>query len=110
MDYQTSSDGDGSKRLSSIKSILNPTLGSREDTPDPIRLSPMRSPSTTTSLPSPGVAYSHTPPTALSTPVAPPNFHGEADRLKAEKRAALEREADKMREMLAAKERELAEL
>jgi len=34
----------------------------------------------------------------------------ESERYKAERRAALEREAEAMREMLAAKERELAEL
>jgi hypothetical protein len=34
---------------------------------------------------------------------------GESDPSKAEKRAALQREAERMRELLAAKERELAE-
>ena len=34
----------------------------------------------------------------------------EGERLKTERRAALQREADRMREMLAAKERELLEL
>ena len=48
---------------------------------------------------------------------APPDQHyphsrsasGESDPAKAEKRAALQREAERMRELLAAKERELAE-
>ncbi|KAF3767792.1 hypothetical protein M406DRAFT_275482 [Cryphonectria parasitica EP155] len=61
VDYPNSAEPENSKRLSSIKSILNP-------------------------------------PAAAS------------DVSKAEKRAALQREAERMREMLAAKERELAEL
>ena len=66
----------GSKRLSSIKSILGP------DVP-----SPSSSPRST--------AASHV---------------GETLASKAEKRAALQREAERMRELLAVKERELAEL
>lgn len=64
------------------------------------------------SAPSPG-AYSN----ASSIPGSSSQTYAESRRLsnesemsKAEKRAALKREADRMRELLAAKERELAEL
>ncbi|KAK0746555.1 hypothetical protein B0T18DRAFT_154726 [Schizothecium vesticola] len=102
-------DADNSKRLSSINSILNPT--GTESNQDSLRA---RSPgSTATSAPSPG-AYSN-----AGVAVTPPPFahaqvgsreHGGEERTKAERRAALAREADNMRAMLAAKERELAEL
>ncbi|KAK8042574.1 hypothetical protein PG994_013057 [Apiospora phragmitis] len=105
------SDGgyEGSKRLSSISSILNPSrtsqspsLSAMEDAADSLRL--LRSPTgTLTSAPSPG-AYS-----VAST--ATNHAHMiESERLKAEKRAALQLEAEKMRELLAAKEKELAAL
>ncbi|KAK7927730.1 hypothetical protein PG985_004728 [Apiospora marii] len=107
----TFSDGgyEGSKRLSSINSILNPSRASQspslsavEDAADSLRL--LRSPTgTLVSAPSPG-AYS-----VAST--ATNHAHVmESERLKAEKRAALQLEAEKMRELLAAKERELAAL
>ncbi|KAK8128216.1 GATA zinc finger [Apiospora sp. TS-2023a] len=105
------SDGgyEGSKRLSSINSILNPSRASQspslsavEDAADSLRL--LRSPTgTLVSAPSPG-AYS-------SASTATNHAHVmENERLKAEKRAALQLEAEKMRELLAAKERELAAL
>ncbi|KAM7200035.1 hypothetical protein V8F20_005456 [Naviculisporaceae sp. PSN 640] len=117
MDGPGSNEGEHNKRLSSIKSILNPTSADNgyEGSSDHLRPH-MRSPgSTATSVPSPG-AYSASgaAPSPTLLPVPPkggsrePN--SEADRVKAERRAALEREAEKMREMLAAKERELAEL
>jgi GATA-binding protein, other eukaryote len=98
-------DPDNHKRLSSIKSILNPTASS----PDPEELSdssrqPLLSPGiTAVSAPSPG-AYSNA------------SGQGQWDNMidvektKAERRATLAREAEMMREMLAKKERELAEL
>ncbi|KAK1834327.1 hypothetical protein QBC39DRAFT_25332 [Podospora conica] len=102
-------DADNSKRLSSINSILNPT--GTDSNQDSLRA---RSPaSTATSAPSPG-AYSNAgvavtpPPFAHAQPG--PREHGGDERTKAERRAALAREADTMRAMLAAKERELAEL
>lgn len=109
VDSANQGDSDNSKRLSSINSILNPT-GS-DSNHDSLRA---QSPgSTATSAPSPG-AYSN-----AGVAVTPPPFahaqigareHGGEDRTKAERRAALAREADNMRAMLAAKERELAEL
>ncbi|KAK2046510.1 GATA zinc finger protein [Colletotrichum somersetense] len=115
------SDGgpDTSKRLSSIKSILNPT--SADDNPayhsgsdDAAEHYARSAMSPAASAPSPG-SYSN----AHSTPLPSPGpssqtnnlgYRPESERLKAEKRAALVREAERMREMLAAKERELAEL
>lgn len=117
MDAPGSNEGEHNKRLSSIKSILNPTSSDSgyERSSDHLRPH-MRSPgSTSTSIPSPG-AYSASGATQSPTllPIPPTEGSGEsnseADRLKAERRAALEREAEKMRELLAAKERELAEL
>ncbi|KAI0132229.1 hypothetical protein BJ170DRAFT_236200 [Xylariales sp. AK1849] len=101
---QSESGHDSSKRLSSIKSILNPAgagysalQNPMEDAADSLRL--LRTPpSTMVSASSPG-AYSM----ASSAPF-------ESDRFRAEKRAALQQEAERMREMLAAKERELAAL
>ncbi|RGP65036.1 putative siderophore regulation gata factor [Fusarium longipes] len=105
---------ESSKRISSInlKSILNPStsattppkLGTGSDDGD-YSLPPIRSPgSTIASAPSPS-AFSNRD----NTPGAVPRDL-ESERIKAERRAALQREADKMREMLAAKERELQEL
>ncbi|KAF5706809.1 putative siderophore regulation (GATA factor) [Fusarium globosum] len=104
---------ESSKRISSIniKSILNPStsattppnLGTGSD--DDYSLPPIRSPgSTIASAPSPS-AFSNRD----NTPGAGPRDY-DTERIKAERRAALQREADKMREMLAAKERELQEL
>ena len=97
---------DNHKRLSSIKSILNPSLHdeARHDDRNSYSLPPLRSPGTTTtaaSAPSPSI-YStrdHTP--TLS------DARGDGDHAKLERRAALQKEAEKMREMLAAKEQEL---
>ncbi|KAK9784618.1 hypothetical protein AB5N19_00467 [Seiridium cardinale] len=98
--------GQSSKRLSSIKSILNPTATAHspisnpmEDAAESLRL--LRSPASSVySAPSPGSRS-----VALSLP--PLN---ENEKAKAERRAALQQEAERMREMLAAKERELAAL
>ncbi|TEA21795.1 GATA-type transcription factor sre [Colletotrichum sidae] len=114
---------DTSKRLSSIKSILNPTTADDnqryssggEDAAEHYARSAM---SPAGSAPSPG-SYSATRLTPLpspgpssqpSYPVYKPEMDVDAERVKAEKRAALSREAERMREALAAKERELAQL
>jgi GATA-binding protein len=100
---------DSSKRLSSIKSILNPSgsgynpmSNPMEDAAESLRL--LRSPaSTMASAASPG-SYS-----VASSSVAYMQ-HSEGDKMKAEKRVALQQEAERIRAMLAAKERELAAL
>lgn len=106
---------EGGKRLSSIKSLLNPQSAA-ERNPMAIEdhgdrwLPPLRSPAATVhSAPSPGSvsSRSHTPSTFTSVNK---NAALESEKLKADRRAALQREAEKMREMLAAKERELLEL
>lgn len=118
----THNDNESHKRLSSIKSILNPVPTSemhREVSPaDQLRMQqqPSRSPamSSLTPAPSPG-SFSNS--TVIGTPTSAPTMRGgsrdplsDGERIKAERRAALEREAEMMRELLAAKERELAEL
>lgn len=118
----THNDNESHKRLSSIKSILNPVPTSemhREASPaDQLRMQqqPSRSPamSSLTPAPSPG-SFSNS--TVIGTPKSAPTMRGgsrdplsDGERIKAERRAALEREAEMMRELLAAKERELAEL
>ena len=98
---------DNSKRLSSIKSILNPTSqnGGRSDDRHEYSLPPLRSPGTTVaSAPSPGLHSTRDPTPALS------DVYSESEQTKADRRAALQREAERMREMLAAKERELMAL
>ena len=120
-DSSTHHDNESHKRLSSIKSILNPLPSSemhREASPaDHLRMQqPSRSPamSSLTPAPSPG-SFSNS--TVIGTPTSAPAMRGssrdplgDGERIKAERRAALEREAEMMRELLAAKERELAEL
>jgi GATA-binding protein len=88
MDFPQTAEHDSSKRLSSIKSILNPDSesGTTEDG---------------------GEAPRSTFRTPVRSPVA---ASSESDAAKAEKRAALQKEAEQMRALLAAKERELAEL
>ncbi|KAJ4392619.1 GATA type transcriptional activator [Neurospora sp. IMI 360204] len=117
----THNDNESHKRLSSIKSILNPMPSSemhREASPaDQLRMQqPSRSPamSSLTPAPSPG-SFSNS--TVIGTPTSAPTMRSgsrdplsDGERLKAGRRAALEREAEMMRELLAAKERELAEL
>ncbi|KAJ0167637.1 Suppressor of ferric uptake 1 [Colletotrichum tanaceti] len=110
---------DTSKRLSSIKSILNPT--SADDSPayqsgsdDAAEHYARSAMSPAASAPSPG-SYSNSHMTPLPSPgpssqTSNPGYRPETERAKAEKRAALVREAERMREMLAAKERELAAL
>lgn len=105
--YSEDGGSDNPKRLSSIKSILNPCSqnGARRDDRHDYSLPPLRSPGTTiASAPSPGMYSTRDPTPALS------DTYGESDLAKADRRAALQREAEKMREMLAAKERELLAL
>lgn len=126
MDPNNSFSSDLPKRLSSIKSILNHgftssdvdansenDLSYRRGT-DSLRLSPGRySAAASPSLSSVGPATYSTSPSgsgagsALNSAKDPGS---ESDRAKAERREMLQREAEKMREALKAKERELAEL
>ncbi len=108
-------DSDNQKRLSSINSILNPTATTPGPGSTPEPLPPMtRSPaSTSASAPSPG-AFSNAgaartpPPFANAYSARDPS--GDSEKSKAEKRAALARETEKIKELLALKEKELAEL
>ncbi|KAK0636875.1 hypothetical protein B0T17DRAFT_626848 [Bombardia bombarda] len=113
MDFQEYSNNENHKRLSSIKSILNPaasdSMGRDQDSSEQQYRQHMRSPGgggTSTSAHSPRFSNNTT------AQGNSPRDHGgsEDERLKSERRAALRREADKMREMLAATEREIAEL
>lgn len=107
---------ESAKRISSIKSILNPSTG--RDGPsmgrpgasdlDDYRLPPLRS---SGGLLGPHAAdASPGPALANNSPGHSRRDSGESDRIKSERRLALQREAERMREMLAAKERELMEL
>lgn len=88
---QAASEQNNPTRLSSIKSILNPAQQARgEEDLDPSLRTQQRSP---------GQAYA---------PVAP--MAAEQERAKGERREMLQREAERMREELRAKERELEEL
>jgi hypothetical protein len=112
MDPHSQHDADQSKRLSSIKSILNPTATSpgRDDYPEQPQQYFMTPGSTAASTPSPG-AYSNGGHTSGPPQLPSPRSTSRAEeRSKAERRAMLERERAMMRELLAAKERELAEL
>ncbi|KAH7030899.1 uncharacterized protein B0I36DRAFT_115686 [Microdochium trichocladiopsis] len=104
---------DGPKRLSSIKSILNAygdgaaDSGSAPESRETFR--PSRSPSATQLRPT----LSPSPfPTAQAAAMESRSRENTADseRSKSDRRAALREEAERMREMLAAKERELASL
>ncbi|TRX98735.1 hypothetical protein FHL15_000077 [Xylaria flabelliformis] len=103
---------ENTKRLSSIKSILNPTSGSSpnfgsitDDASDMLRL---RSPaSALMSPPSPG-SFSIT--SSMIPSMRSRETTVDSERSRADRRAALQQEAKRMREMLAAKERELAAL
>ncbi|TGJ83065.1 hypothetical protein E0Z10_g5718 [Xylaria hypoxylon] len=103
---------ENTKRLSSIKSILNPTSGSSlnfgsvtDDTSEMLRL---RSPaSTLMSAPSPS-GFSIT--SSMIPSMRSRETTVESERSKADRRATLQHEAERMRELLAAKERELAAL
>ncbi|KAI9736457.1 MAG: putative electron transfer flavoprotein subunit [Claussenomyces sp. TS43310] len=98
-----------SKRLSSIKSLLNPAARASEDESfDPsFRAGERRSP---------GMTYSGSPSPhsyAASPSYGPSGARDEtldAERSKLDRRAELQREAERMREALRAKEKELEEL
>jgi GATA-binding protein, other eukaryote len=102
------------KRLSSIKSILNPTLQPSGDneTIDP-NLRAARSPETRySSLPSPS-SFANSPSGSWDTQSGQSGARdttSNTERAKMERRAELRREAERMREALRAKERELEEL
>lgn len=95
-----------SKRLSSIKSILNPGFTESEvGDPDP-HLRPTISPGPMGSRYTPSPANS----TSGSALNSGRDAQTESERSKVERRELLQREADRIREALRAKERELAEL
>jgi GATA-binding protein, other eukaryote len=97
---------DGAKRLSSIKSLLNDSqMGGADDDRSRFSLPPLRSPGGTRGSGSNTGLYGH----RMPTPGAP-SASTESDESKADRRAALQREAENMRAMLAAKERELLAL
>lgn len=101
---------ESAKRISSIKSILNPSSGDTIDRcgsadMDDCTLPPLRSAS--------GLLAAQTqsvPPGVATSKDGQERERAEMDRVRAERRLALRREADRMREALAAKERELMEL
>jgi GATA-binding protein len=106
-DARSSDEGghENTKRLSSIKSLLNaPQMGNAGHDRSDYSLPPLRSPG--------GTAYSGMNLGSYSqrtaTPSAPESS-GESEQSRMHRRAALQREAERMREMLAAKERELLE-
>ncbi|KAK4126542.1 hypothetical protein N657DRAFT_567735 [Parathielavia appendiculata] len=116
MEPQNQNDAEHPKRLSSIKSILNPTATSPgpEDISERQQHYFMTPGSTAASTPSPGL-YSKSGHTSAPHQLAEPRGTSphpvrDVERSKAERRAMLEREREMMRELLAAKERELAEL
>ncbi|KAH8678747.1 hypothetical protein BGZ60DRAFT_371245 [Tricladium varicosporioides] len=96
------------KRLSSIKSILNPGSSEYPDqggSSSSDRVSPSQYPGV--GSPSISSGYGNSP---NSAPASARDAQSEGDRAKAERREMLQREAERMREALKAKERELAEL
>lgn len=116
MERPSQDDADPPKRLSSIKSILNPTTTSpgAEDVVEQrqhLLPSPGKTPAASQSpgaFPSGGAQTAPQPlPGGLASSRDPAR---EAELSKAERRAILERETERMRQLLAAKERELAEL
>ncbi|KAI0106268.1 hypothetical protein GGR51DRAFT_518457 [Nemania sp. FL0031] len=103
---------ENTKRLSSIKSILNPTslsnLSFGSVTDDASEVLRLRSPaSTLMSAPSPG-GFSIT--SSMLPSIHSRETTVESERSKADRRAALQQEAERMRKLLADKERELAAL
>ncbi|KUI54885.1 GATA factor SREP [Cytospora mali] len=121
-EYPSSSETESNKRLSSIKSILNPSAGPRPSSVSPrmagaeeLAHSRMYQGSPTGTNPSASSPRSY--PTASPVPYGyeqqfadARSVSGESEAMKAERRAALQREAERMRELLAAKEKELADL
>ncbi|KAL7785208.1 hypothetical protein V8C37DRAFT_324552 [Trichoderma ceciliae] len=110
----TDSGHESAKRISSIKSILNPST-SAEKSPVPGSTSADRGEYALPPLRSPGASISPRPPgaggfTAMNLASRSRDIEAESERIKAERRTLLRQEAERMREMLAAKERELMEL
>ncbi|KAH6688054.1 siderophore regulation protein [Plectosphaerella plurivora] len=105
--YAHSGGNEQPKRLSSIKSILNPSSRPEEDEAREAYARAARA----SPRPSQGV-FSHQTPSPLPSPygVAPPGPFDEPGTVQAQRRQELYQEAQRMREALAAKERELAEL
>jgi hypothetical protein len=105
---------ESAKRISSIRSILNPsTTAEQSPATGPTSadrgeyaLPPLRSPGASVSPRLPGTGGF----TPLNVMSRPRDADAESERIKAERRALLRQEAERMREMLAAKERELMEL
>lgn len=103
-----------SKRLSSIKSILNPSQQSCEsnESLDP-SLRMVRSPEGRYATAPPSSSYANSQANSwenTSGPSSARDVSSETDRAKIERRAELQREAERIREALRAKERELEEL
>ncbi|KAI0815832.1 hypothetical protein GGR55DRAFT_686566 [Xylaria sp. FL0064] len=103
---------ENTKRLSSIKSILNPTSGATpnygslmDDASEALRL---RSPASTLMSAPSFSGFSIT--SSMLPNIRSRETTVEAEKSRADRRAALQHEAERMREMLAAKERELAAL
>jgi GATA-binding protein len=100
-----------SKRLSSIKSILNPGFSEPDVNSDP---NDRRSPTRYVAIDSPkmtsGYATSPGNSGSGSVPNSARDVQSEGERAKLERREMLQREAERMREALKAKEKELADL
>lgn len=96
---------ESSKRVSSIKSILNSSAGIEPTGEQRKSADSSQGGGVATAIPGSG-----TPVAVGSADARVGEERGESEVSKAERRAALQREADRMRELLAAKERELAEL
>lgn len=111
-DYAASELGyDNSKRLSSIKSLLNPTSESSSNYHHPDKMTEslrLRSPATTIGLPpSPSL---HSVASSVLPAIQTRENSAEDERSKADRLAMLQQEAERMRQLLAAKEREMADL
>lgn len=111
-DFASARDDSNSKRLSSIKSILN--LSNPGDADEHARGAMLSQGSTAASAPSPG-SYPNAGTGVRSGGYPSPqtlarDASAESEAARQDRRAALKREAESMRAMLAAKERELAEL
>lgn len=110
---QSSNQNSQPKRLSSIKSILNPGFSDSEtsDVDPALRSNPVRLSPNMYGVNSPGLSGgSYTTSPAGSTAGSSREANSEGERSKIERREMLQREAERMREALRAKERELAEL
>ncbi|KAL7949934.1 hypothetical protein V8C42DRAFT_186216 [Trichoderma barbatum] len=104
---------ESAKRISSIKSILNPSTSADQPSNSgptsadrgEYSLPPLRSPASISPRPSGSGGF-----TPLNATSRSHDVDADGERIKAERRLLLRQEAERMREMLAAKERELMEL